>query len=1296
MKKIKRIISLFVSVALISSCTLMGKPTIAKASGVNVNFAKGADVGWLPEMEKSGFIFKNDNGDQQDALQILKDHEIDSIRLRTWVSPSNDPQGGHCSADETVAMAVRAKAMGFKIMIDFHYSDSWADPGKQVIPEIWKNDNLDQMKTHLYDYTHEVMKKLKDAGVTPEWVQVGNEINPGMLLPMGSLTTPSNLAQLINSGYDAVKAVSPTSKVILHRANGYDNANFRNFFDKLEANGTKYDVIGVSYYPDQEGDYTASIDALGNNLNDMASRYGKEVMVVEVGGESSIDEINVHNMLIAVQNKVLAVPDGKGIGVFYWEPQGAKSWSGYSWSAWNGYDGTANDGKPTKALDAFLSGEVELNPYPVTGISLDKDNVTVEVGNTATVNATLTPSNSTYKGVIFSSSDENIAKVNPSKGIITGMVPGTATITATSYDQHKIAKCDVTVIPSSNLITNPSFELGEESWDVTGNTSAVTFENDAYKGDKALHYFNGDFEASQKITGLENGSYKLSAWASGSGGEKISEIFATNGIGEKLTKTFTNTGWKVWNQYIVNNIQVTDGTITIGANVEMSDSGGQWGNIDNFELIKIEDTSLKELQVNGAIIKGFDPNVTSYDVALLDGTTVVPTVTATPINSSATVAVKSPASLPGHTTVTVTSGSKVKTYIINFTVEADNPVKNSGFESSFDNWTISDWDAVSLSNDRHSGLKALGYWKAGAFELTASQKIAGLENGIYSLSAWSQGDSRSCTNQIFAENSNGDRLSVDVKNTGWAVWSKVVIKNIKVTDGTLTIGLYLNGPAGYWGSYDDFELIQTGTISDTLTVINSVVTTPASVRIVPGGTMQLNAKVDAEDGIDKTVSWSSSDSNNKVIVDENGFVSVEEDAALGDYEIKAVSKVDGSKFGITTIKVVSKSDTENLIITNQPDSLSLTNGQTARFEIEVTGRAPFNYKWKKNNKDLEDGEKVTGANGSILKIERVVKSDEGEYSCIVTDKIGNVTTSSAVTLSVRSNSSSGGANTGLSSGGSSINSSNGGSNTNSSSRRSSTSSSNGGSNTSSKASNNGAANIPYIKPVVITNITKEEAKAIEGKIITGINSILGESTTAEQTKEWVASNGNKLSITQLPKNGKTIGVVITTEGSSLGTTIPIKKDGGEITAVYKYLPLLDKYIKLSEGVVIGIDAITLPTQANATYIASTSEIPAAETVAQGWTKVDNNWYMVNATGEPQVGWQKDNVGWTYLSKANGVMQIDWILDGGKWYYLKDNGYMAIGWIKDKDTWYYCNPDGSMAANTVVEGYQLSSNGAWIS
>lgn len=194
------------------------------------------------------------------------------------------------------------------------------------------------------------MTALKAAGVEPEWVQVGNETASGMIYPEGSTNNWGQLAQLINKGYDAVKAVSPKSKVILHIDQGNNNKRFQTWFDNARANGAKYDVIGLSYYPfwlPGNPDYKLSIDDLGANLNDMAARYGKEVMVVEVGGED-FKVVNTYDMLVAVQKKVKAVPDAKGLGVMYWEPQGARSWSKYGLSAWG------ENGRPTMALDAFL------------------------------------------------------------------------------------------------------------------------------------------------------------------------------------------------------------------------------------------------------------------------------------------------------------------------------------------------------------------------------------------------------------------------------------------------------------------------------------------------------------------------------------------------------------------------------------------------------------------------------------------------------------------------------------------------------------------------------------------------------------------------------------------------------------------------------------------------------------------------------------------------------------------------------------------------------------------------------
>jgi arabinogalactan endo-1,4-beta-galactosidase len=325
------------------TASLLAAPATAQT------FAKGADVGWLQQMEATGYVFYNEQGQPQDCFAILKAQGINSIRLRVFVNPSDDKASGHCSPAEVVAMAKRAHDLGFRLMIDFHYSDTWADPGKQAKPAAWVSHPFPQLLADVYDHTFSTMTMLKAAGVTPEWVQVGNEIPGGMLWPEGSTKNFAQLAQLITKGYEAVKAVSPTSKVIVHLDRGNDNAMYRSFFDSLTSLGGKFDVIGMSYYPYWlKQDYTASIANLRTNLLDMVSRYpGKEVVVAEVGGDYTAVQ-NTYDMLVATQQAVRAVPKGKGLGVFYWEPEGAKSWSGYQLSAWG------DDGKPSPALKAFL------------------------------------------------------------------------------------------------------------------------------------------------------------------------------------------------------------------------------------------------------------------------------------------------------------------------------------------------------------------------------------------------------------------------------------------------------------------------------------------------------------------------------------------------------------------------------------------------------------------------------------------------------------------------------------------------------------------------------------------------------------------------------------------------------------------------------------------------------------------------------------------------------------------------------------------------------------------------------
>jgi arabinogalactan endo-1,4-beta-galactosidase len=311
-------------------------------------FAKGADISWTPQMEATGYEFYNEKGEKDDVLKILKSKGMDAIRLRVFVNPNDDKGSGHCSKEETVAFAKRLKSLGFRIMIDFHYSDSWADPAKQYKPKAWENLNFEDLKKAVYNHTYDVLLALKKEKITPEWVQVGNEIPNGILWPDGHSKNFKNLGELLNKGYDAVKAVNKKIKVIVHIDEGNNTEKITWFYKNIAEQNVKYDVIGLSYYPYWiKKDWTETIQDLQKNMNYLAKTYNKEVMVVEVGGEDSQVE-NTYKLLEATIKAVRNVPNKKGTGVFYWEPQGAKSWSGYALSAW------LENGRPSPALDAFL------------------------------------------------------------------------------------------------------------------------------------------------------------------------------------------------------------------------------------------------------------------------------------------------------------------------------------------------------------------------------------------------------------------------------------------------------------------------------------------------------------------------------------------------------------------------------------------------------------------------------------------------------------------------------------------------------------------------------------------------------------------------------------------------------------------------------------------------------------------------------------------------------------------------------------------------------------------------------
>ena len=305
-------------------------------------FAKGGDVSWITEMEQNGRKFYNAAGTEQDGMRILKDLGMNAVRLRVWVNPDN----GWNNPSDVIAKATRAKNLGMRIMIDFHYSDTWADPGQQAKPAAWASQDITALQTTLYAYTRSVIATLKSNGITPDWVQVGNETNDGMLWPEGKASANmASFAGLIKAGYTAVKAEDPNIKVIVHLSNGFDNALYRWIFDGLKSNGASWDIIGMSLYPSVSGWANTNDQCLANMIN-LIQRYSTPIMICEVGMPWD-QPTTCQAFLTDIISKTKSLPNNQGLGVFYWEPECSAGWNGYTLGAFD------NSGKPTAALNAF-------------------------------------------------------------------------------------------------------------------------------------------------------------------------------------------------------------------------------------------------------------------------------------------------------------------------------------------------------------------------------------------------------------------------------------------------------------------------------------------------------------------------------------------------------------------------------------------------------------------------------------------------------------------------------------------------------------------------------------------------------------------------------------------------------------------------------------------------------------------------------------------------------------------------------------------------------------------------------
>jgi arabinogalactan endo-1,4-beta-galactosidase len=295
-------------------------------------------------MEANGKKFYTTQGVEKEGFALMKELGMNAIRLRVWVNPSEGWNG----LQDVINKAVRVQQLGLKLMLDFHYSDSWADPGKQFPPQQWAQQNVANLQDSIKKHTIQVLDALWARGVKPTWVQIGNEINDGMLWPLGKASVSmSNFAAFIKAGYSAVKSWDPNVYVIVHLSNGYDNALYRWNLDGLKQYGANWDIIGMSLYPTAENWSQLNQQCLANMQN-LIVRYQTPVMICEVG--MPWDQPNAaYSFMTDLINKLKSLPDKMGLGIFYWEPQCYGNWKGYTLGAFD------NAGRPTRAMDAFAN-----------------------------------------------------------------------------------------------------------------------------------------------------------------------------------------------------------------------------------------------------------------------------------------------------------------------------------------------------------------------------------------------------------------------------------------------------------------------------------------------------------------------------------------------------------------------------------------------------------------------------------------------------------------------------------------------------------------------------------------------------------------------------------------------------------------------------------------------------------------------------------------------------------------------------------------------------------------------------
>lgn len=616
--KLKKVILSAITATMISCSlpfTALAAVQVNPIENLSTDFIKGADVSIMPELERNGTKFY-DNGIEQDGLTILKNHGVNWIRVRIWNNPyvvgPEGVGGGNTDEAKAIEMAKRAKALGMKVLVDFHYSDFWVDPGQQKKPDAWKNDSGDKLVDDVYAYTAKVMQDFNAQGVTPDMVQVGNELNNGMLWPEAQLTedNPNGykfLAKLLNAGLQAVHDNDKDNKVktMIHLA-GVDVNLYHTFFDNLIVKNkvNDFDIIGMSFYPFWHG----TMDDLKNTMNDVSAKYNKDVIAVETAFGYTLEDADfeknnfgtneekVSGYKATVQGQatglrdvmatVASVNDNRGLGIFYWAPDWVIN-EKVGWKSNGGGNGWDNltlfdtKGNALESMDTFNLVSDPNNQYiepQVTTIN------TVDVKDVSLYSNVDLPQT---VGVVYSNDAvKNMSvKWDVAKPIFAK--PGNYTISGTVEGLAQKAIANIEVKNKMNLVLNGNFENETlNGWDIVGNSSAINLAwNQGDVRDKcAMHYWNNkpfNVIIKQKLKGLSDGKYTLSCWTQGNGLASKYQLFVKqNGV--EMTTDIKDDGWNRWHQTSIKNIEVKNGEVEIG--FILNGRPDTWGSIDDIEF----------------------------------------------------------------------------------------------------------------------------------------------------------------------------------------------------------------------------------------------------------------------------------------------------------------------------------------------------------------------------------------------------------------------------------------------------------------------------------------------------------------------------------------------------------------------------------------------------------------------------------------------------------------------------------------------------------------------------------------